>query len=352
MPEAVRIDARVDARGVDLDLTMAQAELIAVIGPNGAGKSTCIQLIAGALRPDSGSVELGGVRVADARRLLPAYRRRIGYLDQRPLLFPHLSVVENVAFGPRSRGVATDAARSRAESELEAVGLAGFGRRRVRELSGGQAQRVAIARALAIDPEIVLLDEPFAALDAAATPELRRLLRDRLRGITTALVTHDPLDVLALADTVAYLDGGRVALQAGVGRVFQNPPTRFLADFVGLNLLLGPSVEEGAVRLASGELVTGLAQAPAAGGQARAVFPPAAVSLFREAPHGSPRNELSATVSGVEDRGMVQRVSLDVSGQRIQADVTPAALRELDLAPGERVVASVKATQVAIHPAS
>lgn len=349
MPDAVRIEARVEARGVDLDLGLREGEVAAVIGPNGAGKSTCIQLIAGALRPDVGTVSLAGRAVAGPGVFVPAHRRRVGYLEQRPLLFPHLGVLDNVAFGPRSRGVSAAKARARAETELAAVGLDGFGRRQVRELSGGQAQRVAIARALAIDPEIVLLDEPFAALDAAATPELRRLLRERLAGMTTVLVTHDPLDVLSLADGVAYLEVGRVVLQSGVDRVFQNPASRFLADFVGMNLLHG-RVHGDAVELDGGELVTGIAESALVTGQARAVFPPGAVSIFRRAPHGSPRNELPAVVTGVEDRGLVQRVSLRVAGQPIQADVTPSALRELSLRTGDEVVAVVKATQVALHP--
>ena len=356
MPElsgpAVRLDARVDARDVELALTVGEGELLAVVGPNGSGKSTCIQLLAGALRPDSGTVTLGGVVAAGPGVFLPPHRRRIGYLEQRPLLFPHLGVVDNVAFGPRSRGLPAAAARRRAGVELEAVGLAGFGGRRVHELSGGQAQRVAIARALAIDPDLVLLDEPFAALDAAATPELRRLLRERLRGLTTVLVTHDPLDVLALADGVAHLAAGRVVLRDGVDAVFQRPQTRFLADFVGLNLLHGTAEGASAVRLPSGGVVAGLAEVDLRGGGARAVFPPGAVSLFRDAPHGSPRNELPAVVTGVEDRGLVQRVSLDVAGQRIHADVTPSALRELSLGNGDAVVAVVKATQVTLHPAS
>lgn len=349
MADAIRIDARVAAREVELDLVMGEGELVALIGPNGAGKSTCIQLIAGALRPDWGTVRFDGVTVAGPGVLVPAHLRRVGYLEQRPLLFPHLSVLENVAFGPRSRGSSAADARHRAEAELVAVGLEGFGPRQVRELSGGQAQRVAIARALAIDPEIVLLDEPFAALDAETTPELRRLLRDRLRGITTVLATHDPLDVLALADGVAYLSEGRVALQAGVDRVFQSPATRFLAGFVGLNLLHGRVVGD-AVELPGGAVVAGIAESPLSGDEARAVFPPEAVSLFRSAPHGSPRNELSAVVTGIEDRGLVQRIGLDVSGQRIHADVTPGALRELSLGLGDKVIAVVKATQVALHP--
>lgn len=351
MADAIRIDARIEARDVDLDLTFGEGELVALIGPNGSGKSTCIQLIAGALRPDRGTVALDGEVVADPRRLVPPHRRRIGYLEQRPLLFPHLSVLDNVAFGPRSRAVSVSASRARAERELDGVGLAGFGARRVGELSGGQAQRVAIARALAIDPDIVLLDEPFAALDATTTPELRRLLRDRLGGITTVLATHDPLDVLALADGVAYLSEGRAVLQTGVDRLFQVPATRFLADFVGVNLLHGRVVADDTVRLSGGALVAGIAEARLREGEARAVFPPEAVSLFRMAPHGSPRNELAAVVVGIEDRGLVQRVGLDVDGQRIHADVTPSALRELSLGVDDDVVAVVKATQVSLHPA-
>lgn len=351
MGEAVRIDARVEARGLDVDLSVGEGGLLALIGANGAGKTTCVQLIAGALQPDAGTVEVGGVLVADPARFVPPYCRRIGYLDQRPLLFPHLNVLDNVAFGPRARGVAASAARRRAAAELDAVGLAELGGRRISELSGGQAQRVALARALAIDPEVVLLDEPFAALDAAATPELRRMLRERLRSITTVLVTHDPLDVLALADEVACLEGGRVVLQSGVDEVFQNPPTRFLADFVGLNLLSGGTEGASSVRIGTGEVVTGLTQQQVTGPRARAVFPPAAVSVFRDVPHGSPRNELAATVIGVEDRGNVQRIGLAIGDQRIHADITPAALRDLNLAAGEGVCASIKATQVAIFPA-
>ncbi|HOA26325.1 MAG TPA: ABC transporter ATP-binding protein [Arachnia sp.] len=350
MAEGLRLDAGVAARGVRVELAVAPGEILALIGPNGAGKSTSIQLVAGALRPDDGEVAIGAATVADARGFVPANRRRVGYLEQRPLLFPHLSVLDNVAYGPRSRGVGKVEARARAERELAAVGLAGFERRRPRELSGGQAQRVALARALAFDPDVVLLDEPFAALDASATPELRRVLRDRLRGITTLLVTHDPLDVLVLADRVAYLEAGRVAETGAVEDVFQRPGTPFLADFVGLNLLHGTADDGGAVRLDGGAAIAGLAESPLPPGPARAVFPPDAVSIFRAAPHGSPRNELPAVVAGVEDRGLVQRVSLLAGGQRIHADVTPSALRELALAEGDAVVAVVKATQVALHP--
>ncbi len=359
MAEGILVDAGVADRGVRVGLAVAPGEILALTGPNGAGKSTSIQLVAGALRPDDGVVAIGAQTVADEQRFVPANRRRVGYLEQRPLLFPHLSVLDNVAYGPRSRGVAKATARARAERELLSVGLEGFERRKPRELSGGQAQRVALARALAFDPDVVLLDEPFAALDASATPELRRVLRDRLDGITTLLVTHDPLDVLVLADRVAYLEAGRVAETGAVEDVFQRPGTPFLADFVGLNLLHGTAEDDGAIRLdpdpgapsdAVAPVIAGLSDTPLPPGPARAVFPPDAVSIFRAAPHGSPRNELPAVVAGMEDRGLVQRVSLLIGGQRIHADVTPSALRELALAEGDAVVAVVKATQVALHP--
>ncbi|MBK8462217.1 MAG: ABC transporter ATP-binding protein [Nigerium sp.] len=352
MPEPLTLDVTVAARGVRIALDAAPGEIVALVGPNGAGKSTAIQLVAGALRPDEGSVTIGGAGVADARVFVPANRRRIGYLEQRALLFPHLSVLDNVAYGPRARGVPRAEALARAASELDAVGLAGFGSRRPHSLSGGQAQRVAIARALAFDPDVVLLDEPFAALDAATTPGLRRLLRDRLQGLTTLLVTHDPLDVLVLADRVVALEAGQVAATGRVDEVFQRPPSAFLADFVGLNLLRGTLDPGGAVRLEDGPLVAGMSESPLALGPARAVFPPDAVSLFRTPPHGSPRNELPAIVAAVEDRGLVQRVSLLVAGQRIHADVTSAALSELVLAEGDVVVAVVKATQVTLYPAA
>lgn len=352
MAEALRIDAGVTARGVRVVLSVAPGEFLALIGPNGAGKSTAIQLVAGALRPDDGKVAIGATTVADGRGFVPANRRRVGYLEQRPWLFPHLTVLDNVAYGPRSRGVAKAEARARAATELAAVGLSEFEGRRPRELSGGQAQRVALARALAFDPDIVLLDEPFAALDASATPELRRVLRDRLRGITTLLVTHDPLDVLVLADRVAYLEAGRVAETSAVEAVFQRPGTPFLADFVGLNLLHGFAEDAGSVRLEGGAVIAGLAESPLPAGPARAVFRPDAVSIFRAAPHGSPRNELPAVVAGIEDRGLVQRVSLTAGRQRIHADVTPSALHELALTAGDAVVAVVKATQVTLYPAT
>lgn len=209
MAEGLRLDAGVAARGVRVELAVAPGEILALIGPNGAGKSTSIQLVAGALRPDDGEVAIGAATVADARGFVPANRRRVGYLEQRPLLFPHLSVLDNVAYGPRSRGVGKVEARARAERELAAVGLAGFERRRPRELSGGQAQRVAIARALVHSPAVVFADEPTGALDQATGTEVMQVLTAacQANGASLVLVTHDVQVAQWCARQLALLDG-------------------------------------------------------------------------------------------------------------------------------------------------
>ncbi len=186
MAELLLVDAEVAPRDIRLRLEVFEGQTVAVIGPNGAGKSTLLDLIAGSLRPTAGSVKVRGEEVSGSRRHLPPYRRRVSYVEQRPLLFPHLDVLGNVVFGPRSRGVPKAEARHRAMEELEAVGCADLAARPSSGLSGGQAQRVALARALAVDPDIVLLDEPFGALDATVTPELRRLLcTDENRRLTS-----------------------------------------------------------------------------------------------------------------------------------------------------------------------
>ncbi|WP_425309152.1 ATP-binding cassette domain-containing protein [Ammonicoccus fulvus] len=350
MGDAARIDAVVERRGVSLELGLRSGATTALIGPNGAGKSTCVQLIGGALRPDSGHVSIGDRIVAGPRTLVPAHQRRIGYLDQRPLLFPHLSVLDNVAYGPRSRGIPRATALERARAELAAVGMDQLAERRPRALSGGQSQRVAIARALAIDPEIVLLDEPFAALDAASTPELRRLLRERLAEVTTLLVTHDLLDVLALADELVALEAGRVVAQGSVDDVLTAPATAFVADFVGVNLLHGVAVDASALQLDDGPVLMGVGELPP-GEPARATIAPDAVSLHRAAPGGSPRNALEGVVVALDSRGPVVGVGVRLGSQVLRADLTAASVAELGLVPGERVVMVVKATQVHLHPA-
>ncbi|MHA6512532.1 TOBE domain-containing protein [Tessaracoccus sp. Z1128] len=190
----------------------------------------------------------------------------------------------------------------------------------------------------------------MAALDATVAPELRRLLRERLQDVTTVLVTHDFLDVVTLADRMIELADGVVVAEGAVDDLGERPSSAFLAGFVGVNLLHGQSRGDSAVWLDASTAIAGLSRDDLPAGPTRAVFSPAAVSIFRAAPHGSPRNELPATVVGIEDRWPVQRVTLEVAGQRIAADLTPAAVRDLSLTPDLTVTAVVKATQVSLHP--
>lgn len=338
-----------------------QGESIAVLGPNGSGKSSVLAMLAGLQPPDEGTVLLGTrtlTSVGVGRPVLvPPEARRIGLMGQDPLLFPHLSALENVAFGLRSQGQPKATARLAAQDWLERVGLSAFGSRRPGQLSGGQRQRVALARALAAEPELLLLDEPLGALDAATVPEIRQVLRTHLKetGTTTLMVTHDVVDVAVLADRVLLLERGEVVDDGPTRTVLTAPRSAFGAALAGLNLVAGTIVDNAVagtvvtVRTGTGLLLAGIADTPlVAGGPAAAVFRPAAVSVYRSAPGGSPRNHWNATVATVEPG--TAAVRLRTGGEpAVAADVTPAAVAELGLSPGMSVVLSVKATEVVIH---
>jgi molybdate transport system permease protein len=226
------IDAVVASRGLDVSFTVADGETVALLGSNGAGKSTVVQVLAGLLRPDRGRAVLDGRVLFDLggpgpAGWLPPHGRGTALLAQEPLLFPHLSVRDNVAFGPRSTGSSRARSRILADEWLAAAGVTDLADRRPAALSGGQAQRVAVARALAARPGLLLLDEPMTALDVAAVPAQRRLLHDVLADRTVVLITHDPLDALALADRVIVLENGRVAEQGRTRAVFARPQTEF-----------------------------------------------------------------------------------------------------------------------------
>ena len=350
MADFLQIEAAVEPRGFDVALDVAQGDRIAIVGPNGAGKSTLLQLVAGSLRPTAGKISLRGEVIAWPKHHVPPHRRRVAYVEQRPLLFPHLNVVENVMFGMLARGSTRHAARKRALAELEATGIAHLAERRPWQLSGGQAQRASLARGLAIDPEIVLLDEPFAALDVSVTPELRRLLRARLQDRTVLLVSHELLDVVSLATRVIVLEHGKLKADGPTEQVVASPVTQFLADFVGLNLLHGTAVAPDRVQVGD-QVIVGLADEPLEeGAKARITMPPEAISLHTAAPHGSPRNALRAEVVGVEPRGSVVDVIINIDGQQARVLITPSAVDELGLLPGDDVVAVTKATQIQLHP--
>jgi ABC-type sulfate/molybdate transport systems ATPase subunit len=214
--EGLSVTARLAARDVDLALTVRPGATVAVTGHNGAGKSTLFAVLAGLLVPDAGRCTLDGsvlfdLDAAGRGSWVPPHERGIVLMAQEPLLFPHLSVLENVAFGPRSRGAGRARSRTAARHWLAEVGAEQFADRRPAQLSGGQSQRVAIARALAAEPQLLLLDEPFSALDAAARPLVRELLVRVLAERTALVISHDPGDAAALAEHVVVLENGRVA---------------------------------------------------------------------------------------------------------------------------------------------
>jgi molybdate transport system ATP-binding protein len=343
---SLHLSAVVTERGVDLALDVADGETVAVLGPNGAGKSTTLAVIAGLLRPDEGRVVLDDrVLTGDGTWVAP-HDRHIATLAQDPLLFPHLTVLDNVAFGPRSARQPRRTARETAARWLDEVGAGELRDRRPAQLSGGQAQRVAIARALAAEPRLLLLDEPMAALDVAVQPALRQTLRRVLEGRSVLLVTHDVLDALLLADRVVVLEGGRIVEHGRAAAVLTHPRSAFAARIAGLNLVTG-TWRDGAVHAAGGVEVAGLPTdpAPLPGSTAVAVFRPSAVSVFREPPGGSPRTSLPVTVTELEPHGDQVRVR---AGD-LAAEITVHAAADLDLAPGTRVVFSVKASEVVVY---
>jgi molybdate transport system ATP-binding protein len=295
-------------------------------------------------------VSLDGVVLDDTARgiHLPPERRPIGVVFQDYLLFPHLSAIENVAFGLRARGVPGREAHARAGSWLDRLGLAEHAGARPRALSGGQAQRIALARALAIDPRLLLLDEPLAALDASARGDVRRDLKRHLASFAgiRIVITHDPLEAVALADRLVILERGCVVQTGSPTEVTQRPRSRYVADLVGVNLLRGVATA-GHVALTSGAT---LQSADGAEGEVFAVIHPRAVALHRARPEGSPRNVWRGRASALDFQG--DRVRVGVEGEMaIVAEVTPAAVRELDLAEGGEVWVSVKATEITVYPA-
>ncbi|WP_218040248.1 ABC transporter ATP-binding protein [Actinomadura sp. WMMB 499] len=347
------LDARVVVRrggfALDLPLTAGPGEVVALLGPNGAGKSTALRALAGLVPVSGGHLRLDG---ADLRPL-PPERRRIGMVFQDYLLFPHLSALDNVAFGPRCRGARRREARRVAAGWLERVGLAGYVSARPRELSGGQAQRVALARALAVRPGLLLLDEPLAALDAHTRMEIRAALRRHLAGFEGAavLVTHDPLDAMVLADRIVVVEGGRPVQEGEPAEVARRPRTDYVARLVGLNLYRGRA-EGGRVVLGDGSHTLDTADTVNfLEGDVFLAFAPSAVALYRTRPDGSPRNIWPARVGAIERHA--DRVRVRLAGESITAlaDVTAAAVAELQLSEGSPVWAAVKATETHVYPA-
>lgn len=399
---AVHVAGTVTERGWNVDAALRPGLVTAVVGHNGAGKSTLAQVIAGTLRLDSGRAQIGERVVDDAATFVPARRRGVAMVSQAPRIFTHMSVVANVAFPLRVRGVGRAEAREAALEQLRAVGIEDLAYRRASDLSGGQAARVAIARALVFRPEVLILDEPTAALDVEATAQVSAVLRERLMGagITTLLVSHDIAEVLALASHMIVMGEGRVVEEGSPARVLASPTSVFAARLAGLNIVTGPAVARPGlvgVRVGEGALwaaadspeseteTAGAGRGDAARADARAApgggsgvggadaargadarspeplpsspagetarvaltFPPEAVALSREEAHASPRSVLPGVVAGIDVDGSLVSVRVALAGGvSVSARVTASAWADLGLGAGDTLWASVKATQV------
>ncbi|MEZ7159960.1 ABC transporter ATP-binding protein [Streptomyces sp. MAD19A] len=330
---------------LDVTLTAAPGDVVALLGPNGAGKTTALRALAGLAPLTGGRLRLDGTDLART----PPESRPVGVVFQDYLLFPHLTALDNVAFGPRCRGAGRSEARTRAAAWLERMGLAEYTGAKPKRLSGGQAQRVALARALATDPRLLLLDEPLAALDARTRLEVRAQLRRHLADFeaVAVLVTHDPLDAMVLADRLVVVEHGRVVQEGAPADIARHPRTEYIAQLVGLNLYRGRA-DGHTVRLDAGPEVSTTEDLS---GPAFVAFPPGAVTLYRDRPTGSSaRNLWRCEVAGLESHGDQIRVELtgDLS---LAADLTAVAVAELGLHPGAPVWAAVKATQTHAYPA-
>ena len=337
---------------LDAALSIEPGRTTALVGPNGAGKTTLLQTLAGLRALTNGRIALDGDVFDDPADnvYVPPERRPVGVVFQDNLLFPHLSAVDNAAYGLRSRGMRRADARLNAIDWLARVGLGGREHAKPRELSGGQAQRVALARALATEPRMLLLDEPLAALDATTRNEVRRDLRHHLTTFdgVRVLITHDPVDAAVLADDVIVLDHGRVAQTGTPAEITRRPRTPWVAELAGTTLFIGTASRDGHVTLDEGSVLVGADDLEP--GRVFAVVHPRAVALHRAQPHGSPRNTWPGRVAAVEPVGDRFRVQVDASPSVVAA-VTSAAVSDIGLTDGTEVWVAVKATELDVYPA-
>ena len=349
MTLAASLHVTIESFVLTAELDVADGELLAVVGPNGAGKTTLLRALAGLQSIDDGHIAIDGTIVDEPATgtFVPPNKRSVGFVFQNYLLFDHLNALDNVAFGLRERGVRKSAARERARALLDDLGLGGRVSARPAALSGGESQRVALARALAIEPKVLLLDEPLAALDVRTRADTRRQLRETIAALPGArvLVTHDPVDAFTLADRILILEDGG-ATHAGTGaEIVERPRSAYVAELVGVNLYRGRA--DGEKIAINGATVVA---AEAQHGDVIVTIPPNAIVVHAEQPAGSARNVWPGTIALVERSA--QRVRLRIeSSLNMVAEITPAALAALDLREGSSVWIAVKATEVDVQPA-
>ena len=343
------IQLRLSRLDLDTAFTVEAGEVVALLGPNGSGKSTTLRALVGLLPLAGGRIVLDGTVLDDPAQhvKIPPEKRPIGLMFQDYLLFPHLSTLENVAFGLRAKGTDKKAARDKASQTLARLGLEGLAEAKPGSMSGGQQQRVAMARALVTDPRLLLLDEPLAALDVSTKTDVRRLLREVLRQSNAAnvLVTHDLLDAVALGDRMIVIQDGEVVQTGTPAEVTARPRSRYVADLVGVNLLRGTAHGtmldvDGGGKLTCAESATG---------PVIAVIAPSAVSVSRQRPEGSDENTWPGQISAVDLMG--DRVRVRTEGlPAITAEVPPAAVDQLKLDDGGELWACVSPAAITVYP--
>jgi len=346
--DARLVVSRGDEFTLDVSLSIPEGHTVALLGPNGAGKSTVVAAIAGLLPLDEGHITLDG-RVLDVPAtdvLVPAEDRSVGVVFQDYVLFPHMTVVENVEFGLRSRKTPRRSAHEQAMSWLDRIGLGDLAGRKPNDLSGGQAQRVAVARALITEPNLLLLDEPLAALDATTRVDLRRTLADHLDqfGGPRMVITHDPTEAFLLADEIHVIEDGVITQVGTPDDIRLRPRTPYIADLAGSNLVLG---------MASAGLVTTDTQQlhiadTQISGPVLAAIHPRAIIIDRHQPDGSPRNTWETAVIRIEHYG--DRVRLQTGDPLpLTGEITPDALNDLQIVEGSVVWISIKATEISVE---
>lgn len=333
---------------LDVDLYVKD-EVVAILGPNGAGKSSLLRLLAGLEPIESGRIELDGHVLDDPTDgvFVPPERRPVGVVFQDYQLFPFLSARDNVAFGLRAQHISRAAARRRADEWLARVGLTEFAALRPGALSGGQAQRVALVRALATEPDLLLLDEPLAALDVTAKGDIRRELRTHLASIpgTRLVVTHDPVEAASLANRVLILENGSITQSGTMAEIALHPKSKYIAELVGINFFRGMA-RDGIVTLESGVAI--VIPEHATDGEVCIAVHPRSVTLLLGEPAGSARNHWKGRVTDLENLGERIRVRL-ATPVPLVAEITAASASELGIVVGKEVLATLKATEIDVY---
>jgi molybdate transport system ATP-binding protein len=346
-----RVDLTIGALQLQFELQAVEGEITVILGPAGSGKTTLLRVLAGLVRSRTGRVLLDEEVLEDTERRVwvPPERRPVGVVFQDYLLFPHLNALDNVAFGLLARGVGQGQAQADALTWLAKMDMASWAAQSMpATLSAGQAQRVALARALAISPRLLLLDEPLAALETSTRASVRHELRRHLaefRGVQL-IATDDPLEAISLGDRLVVLEGGRVTQSGTPAEVARRPHSRYVSEWVGMNVLRGKARDR-TLELPNGER---LFLADPTGGEVLAVIHPRAVSLWRERPHGTPRNVWRGVARSLDQLG--ERVRVQIQGDLpIVAEVTSESVPDLHLDEGGEIWVSVKATEIQVHPA-